>query len=371
MKTFHELFLEILQQEASQGRRLIEEFTLYDMDCLLHPEKVSPVEQEIITFSEEQRGKLAGNLDVSAVLDCVCDEGVDVYALVAPAFAGQFEGLVSPGKLRTACKAIGFKGMIEVALFADILTLKEALEFDKNIKGLSDFQLTSCCCPVWISLIRKEFKDMLSHLPGSVSPMIAAGRVVKKVHPNGVTVFVGPCMAKKNEAKEADLVGAVDYVLTFQEFRDILDMAGLSLEELPMNEREHSSRAGRIYASTGGVSEAVRRTVEQLHPGREIPLNAKQADGIPSCRELIGGIKKGELKANFYEGMACNGGCAGGPLTLIDKEQGKEAVREYGDLAFYQTPLENPYVMEFLSRLGFGTVEDLLAESELFTRKFA
>ena len=92
---------------------------------------------------------------------------------------------------------MGFQGLIEVAVFADILTLKEALEFDANIKKEQDYQLTSCCCPVWIAMIRKVYQELMPHVPGAVSPMVAAGRVVKKLHPEALTVFVGPCMAKK------------------------------------------------------------------------------------------------------------------------------------------------------------------------------
>lgn len=120
-----------------------------------------------------------------------------VYAIIAPAFTGQFGKNATPGRLRSAFKPLGFQGMVEAAVFADILTLKEALEFDTHVKKQGDFQLTSCCCPVWIALIRGIYKDLAPHVPGAVSPMIAAGRVVKKLHPDAVTVFVGPCMAKK------------------------------------------------------------------------------------------------------------------------------------------------------------------------------
>ena len=72
--------------------------------------------------------------------------------------------------LRNAFKAIGFDGMLEVALFADILTLKEALEFDRNIQTEDDFQLTSCCCPVWIAWIKNIYSELISHVPPSVSP---------------------------------------------------------------------------------------------------------------------------------------------------------------------------------------------------------
>lgn len=122
----------------------------------------------------------------------------DVYALIAPAFVGQYEN-ASPGQLRSALKAAGFKGMVEVAVFADILTLKEALEFDKHINSRDDFQLTSCCCPVWIAMIRKIYHELIPHVPGAVSPMIAAGRAVKHIHPDAVTVFIGPCIAKRKK----------------------------------------------------------------------------------------------------------------------------------------------------------------------------
>ena len=141
--------------------------------------------------------------------------------MVAPAFLGQFSEKVTPGKLRTAFQALGFTGMVEVALFADILTLKEALEFDKHVNEEGDYQLTSCCCPIWISMIRKMYHELMPHVPGAVSPMVACGRMIKQLHPDALTVFAGPCLAKKSEAKEPDIAGAVDYVLTFQEIQDI------------------------------------------------------------------------------------------------------------------------------------------------------
>ena len=131
-----------------------------------------------------------------------------------------------------------------MALFADILTMKEALEFDRHINSREDFQLTSCCCPVWIAMIRRVYRELIPHVPGAVSPMIAAGRVVKRLHPDAVTVFVGPCMAKKSEARETDIADAVDYVLTFEEMADIFAAADIRPQELPEKKKEHASRAG-------------------------------------------------------------------------------------------------------------------------------
>ena len=82
---------------------------------------------------------------------------------------------------------------------------------------------------MWLAMIKKLYAGLIPHVPPSVSPMIAAGRTVKKLHPDALTVFVGPCIAKKAEAREPDVAGEVDYVLTFQETMEIFDGLGISL----------------------------------------------------------------------------------------------------------------------------------------------
>lgn len=293
-----------------------------------------------------------------------------VYAIVAPAFIGQFNQDVTPGKLRSAFKSLGFKGMIEVALFADILTLKEALEFDRSVQTEQDFQLTSCCCPVWIGMIRKVYSKLIPHMPASVSPMVACGRSVKKLHPNAAVVFVGPCLAKRAEAREPDVKDAVDYVLTFKEVQELFEICNINPSEFEDLDKEHSSRAGRIYARAGGVSEAVSRTLEKIRKNSNVEVRPVRADGIPACRAMLNDLLHGKRDGNFFEGMGCVGGCVGGPRAMIDKNKGRENVNNYGDGAMYQTPIDNPYVIELLHRLGFDTIESLLDDNDLFTRKF-
>ena len=323
---------------------------------------------DCIDGCEEQ--KLAANTDLLPVLKAVRANTGPTYALIAPAFLGQFSNEVTPGKLRTALKGVGFDGMLEVALFADILTLKEALEFDKNIQTEADYQLTSCCCPMWIGMIRKVYHNLIPHVPGSVSPMVACARAVKIMHPDAITVFIGPCLAKKAEAREADLAGAVDYVLTFQETQNIFDLLGIDPKQMEESDKDHSSMAGRIYARTGGVSEAVKSTVAKLNPKRSITVKTRQADGVPACKAMMNDILAGKGGGNFYEGMGCRGGCVGGPRAVTPAEEGRLAVNAYGDAARYVTPAENPYVIELLHRLGFDTIESLLEKDEIFTRKF-
>lgn len=413
MATFQELYETLLKasiQRGKAGKDAVDhlDYDPHHLDCLLHPEKHPVIWQladcdcpkdapciascEFGAISRQQgvprvaidltpcvgcaacaesckSGKLTASKDIFPALEAVRNAKGLVYALIAPAFQGQFSSGVTPGMLRSAFLKLGFDGMLEVALFADILTLKEAFEFDQNIHKEEDFQLTSCCCPMWIAMIRKIYSHLMPHVPGAVSPMIACGRAVKALHPDAVTIFVGPCLAKKSEAREPDLKGAVDYVLTFEEVRDIFSAAGIDPKKMEDKQRDHSSRAGRIYAHTGGVSEAVRSTVERLNPHRRITVKTQQADGVKSCKEMLAALIDGKTNANFFEGMGCVGGCVGGPKAIIDREQGRENAEAYGRQALYPTPIDNPYVIELLHRLGIDTVEALLEHSDIFTRK--
>lgn len=414
MKTFQELYEHVvkaaLNNEIEKIEKSEKEYDPHQLDCLLNPMKHPIVIQTgICECTGENQSecikrcpfdaisiKPKSGIDINPDLCMGCSECIDgcaseklkastdiipalravrsskelVYAMIAPAFLGQFSEQVTPGKLRTAMKQVGFDGMVEVALFADILTLKEALEFDKNIKEESDFQLTSCCCPMWIAMIKKIYHELMPHVPGAVSPMIACARSIKVLHPQAMTVFIGPCLAKKAEAREHDLAGDVDYVLTFQEIQNIFDALGIHPEQLEESDKDHSSKAGRIYARAGGVSEAVESTVRSINPNRKITVKTKRSDGVPACKAMINELLDGKSDANFYEGMGCRGGCVGGPRSITSVEAGTKAVNEYGEDSPFQNPVENPYVIELLHRLGFDTIESLLENSDIFTRHF-
>jgi iron only hydrogenase large subunit-like protein len=297
---------------------------------------------------------------------------VPVYAIVAPAFIGQFGAEVAPGQIRTALKRLGFYGMVEVALFADILSLKEALEFDEHVRKAGDFVLTSCCCPMWVAMIKKIYHQLIPRISPSVSPMVACGRSIKKIHPEAKVVFIGPCIAKKAEAKEPDVKDAVDYVLTFQELAQVFEVLGINPAAEKEDASEHSSKAGRIYARTGGVSKAVAETLARIRPEKEIKIKAIQADGVRECRKLLQKALNGEIEANFFEGMGCTGGCVGGPKAILEAEQGRDLVNTYGEKAQNSTPADNLYVLEFLKSLGFQEIFELLQgeKSHLFKRNF-
>jgi iron only hydrogenase large subunit-like protein len=316
-------------------------------------------------------GKCIPNCPLGAISDKIefipmtkyLNKNIPVYATVAPAIAGQFGRNVSMGMLRSALKTIGFTDMIEVAMFADMVTLKEADEFNNLIKTEDDFLITSCCCPVWVNLLTKHYGKLAQRLTRTVSPMIASGRIVKTIFPNSITVFIGPCIAKKAEAKQPELKGAIDYVLTFSELDQIFKALEIDPSKMENDHKEQSSYGGRVYARTGGVSEAVKITVDRIDPHRTVKFDAVQAEGVEECRKLLEELKNNRVKANFIEGMGCKGGCVGGPRRNIDVAEGEKLVNEYGSLSPTNNPIDNDAVkrlMKYLKDLEEGSFEQLL-----------
>jgi len=296
-----------------------------------------------------------------------------VIAAVAPAISGQFGDDVSLDMLREAFIKAGFADMVEVAFAADMLSIKESVEFDKHVNNSDDLLITSCCCPMWVGMLKKVYSDLVKDVSPSVSPMIAMARVLKKLSPDTKVVFVGPCIAKKAEAKDKDLVGDVDYVLTFQELKVIFDALHIDPGEMKgIPSLEYASRGGRLYARTGGVSEAIGDIVLELYPDKYRFFKAVQANGVVECKELLKKAQNKEIDATFLEGMGCIGGCVGGPKRLIDKEKGKEAV----DKVAYKSPVKvatHSHVMdEVLGRIGITSLKDFEnpEKIEIFEREF-
>ena len=190
--------------------------------------------------------------------------------------------------------------MVEVAVFADILTLKEALEFDRHVNRDTDFLLTE------LLLSGLGVHDP-QYLRGTGTAYAGGGVSDDRCGQGGEKDASGcchrvyrsvPCQEKRRQ-KEPDICDAIDVVLTFQETAMLFEAMGIAPQQME-DASEHSSGAGRIYARTGGVSEAVVRTVEQLHPGRKIAVRPMQADGGKACKQMIEAIQAGKTEANFF-----------------------------------------------------------------------
>lgn len=296
-----------------------------------------------------------------------------IIAAVAPAISGQFGNNVTINQLRAAFKKIGFTDMIEVAFFADMLTLKEAIEFDHHVKSEKDFMITSCCCPMWVGMLKRVYNNLVKYVSPSISPMIAAGRVLKKLNSNCKVVFIGPCIAKKAESKEKDLIDDIDFVLTFAELKDIFD--ALSIDPSIMKEdlsSEYASKGGRLYARSGGVSIAVKDVVERLFPEKHNLFKSVQASGVKECKDILNKAQSGEISSNFIEGMGCVGGCVGGPKAIIPKEKGTEYVDSFAESSAVKTPIDSSCMNDILKKIGIDSTCDFKNESkiEIFERRF-
>jgi len=311
-------------------------------------------------------GALADKIEFLPVVNLLKEAKIPVYAAVAPAITGQFGQDVTMGQLRTAFKVMGFTDMVEVAMFADILTIKEAVEFDNLVKTEKDFFLTSCCCPVWFNMVKKNYPEMYKYMSPSVSPMIASGRILKKLYPDAKVVFMAPCIAKKAEIKENDVAGAIDYVINFRELKEIFDALDIRLEKLPSDDVDHASLGGRLYARTGGVSFSVKTVVNRLEPRRVIKLKAKKVDGAKKCKDILEQLNSGQtIDANFIEGMGCIGGCVGGPRTNIDRDAGKDKVNDFAEESFILTPFDNQNIIKILEQLNVGSLDNMMENEEL------
>ncbi|MHC6181443.1 [Fe-Fe] hydrogenase large subunit C-terminal domain-containing protein [Clostridium sp. JNZ X4-2] len=289
-----------------------------------------------------------------------------VIAIVAPAIIGQFGNNVSMDQLRSAFKKLGFTDMIEVAFFADMLTLKEAIEFDNYVKDEKDLMITSCCCPMWVGMLKKIYNNLIKYVSPSVSPMAAGGRILKKLNPNCKVVFIGPCIAKKSEAKEKDIIHDIDFVLTFSEVKDIFDTLNIYPYKLQGEpSMEYASRGGRLYARTGGVSIAVSEAVERIFPEKYKLFKAIKANGVKECKSILTKAQNGEIEANFIEGMGCIGGCVGGPKALIPKEEGKIHVDKFAQNSKIKVSIDSDCMNKILDMIGVHSIEDFKDENKI------
>ena len=268
-------------------------------------------------------------------------KGDKVIAIVAPAFIGQFSGMVSPGKLVTAMKMLGFNSVVEVAIGADMCTIEEAKDFLEKVPTEQDYMATSCC-PAWHSMIEKLYPGEMNKISMTLTPMVFTARLMKKEHHGCKVVFVGPCAAKKLEAIRETIRSDVDFVLTFEELMGMFEAKEIDFASIPDSEGlNEGTAAGRGFAVAGGVAQAVADLVKKEHPDMEV--KTARAEGLRDCRKLITMAKAGKYKGYLLEGMACPGGCVAGAGTILPIEKAQKFVEKYSREAASASPLESPY----------------------------
>ena len=237
-----------------------------------------------------------------------------VYVSLAPSFIANYEG-VGINSMRKSLKKLGFADVEETALGATVVKN----EYDRLLREEKrDIVISSCCHTVNL-LIQKYFPKELPYLADVLSPMQAHCADLKKRHPNAKTVFIGPCVAKKDEAQHYE--GIVDAVLTFEELTEWLNQEGITLEKETDSQEE--SRA-RFFPTTGGILKTMNLDV----PGYQYMA----IDGIENCISALKDIENGNINHAFIEMSSCVGSCVGGPVM---EKYHLSPVREYLAVAEY------------------------------------
>ena len=245
-----------------------------------------------------------------------------LYAVVAPSISSQFT-YAKLGQVVTGLKNLGFHDVIEAALGADMVAKAESAELAE--KGF----LTSSCCPAFVSYVKSAFPDLEKHISHNLSPMATIAKYIKETTKDVKIVFIGPCTAKKAEVQLERVKPYVDAVLTFEELQALFDSRDMDLTTLEEGVLDNASYFGRIFARSGGLSDAVAEGLKEQKLD-DFELNACACDGIEECKMALQKKSRNLLKANFIEGMACVGGCIGGAGCLTHGEKNKNQVDKYG-----------------------------------------
>ncbi|MBR3179651.1 MAG: 4Fe-4S dicluster domain-containing protein [Clostridia bacterium] len=254
-------------------------------------------------------GAIGSKIYAVNVIQAIRD-GKRVIAMCAPATEGQFGKSINMAAIRSALKKAGFADMVEVGLGGDMTAAYEAIEWIEARK--EGRIMTTSCCPAFISMLRHHFPKIYEQNKSStVSPMVAVSRYLKYLDPECVTVFIGPCIAKKGETLNELIKDTPDYAMTYGEFVAMLDAKDIAIEPIEEDYQE-SSLFGKRFAGSGGVAGAVMEVMKELGEDTS-DIRLMTCAGGDECKKAMGLLKAGKLNVDFVEGMICPGGCVGGP----------------------------------------------------------
>lgn len=234
-------------------------------------------------------------------------QGHKTIISIAPSYLGVLD-FDSPGQVVDALHKLGFSEVRETAEGAAMVTD----EYKKILRGKKMTNIITTCCPSINDLVEKYYPDCVHLLAPVVSPMVAHGRYIKKLYGDDVkVVFLGPCIAKKQEAVGDERVfGAIDAILTFEELAIWLEQAGIQIgacQDMPMGNPD--PKINRIYPVSGGIIQSVvaEEDADTYHK--------VYVDGLSNCMEMLESLQRGELDHCFIEANVCEGGCTKGPAS--------------------------------------------------------
>lgn len=251
-----------------------------------------------------------------------------IVALYAPAIAAQFKA--APGQLEAALKAAGFDRVWEVAIGADICADNEAREFEERM-ARGDKMMTSSCCPAYVRAVRRHVPALTECISETKTPMHYTAELAKKADPGCITVFIGPCLAKRREGFDDEMV---DYVLSTLDLESLfiakeIDVSKMQPEEISII----PTASGRNFAKSGGVAEAVEVRLKDKSILRAAKINGLTKSGMKMLN-AYGMINSGKIPSkpdtpNLIEVMACEGGCIGGPSIIKNVKEAEVQLQKY------------------------------------------
>ena len=378
-------------------------------------------------------GALRENDETQKVWDAIADDSKHVVVSVAPAIRAtlgeEFDmplGSMVKGKIAAALRRMGFDGVFDLDVTADLTILEEGTEFLERLQNGGTLPLITSCSPGWIKYCEHYFPDFIPNLSSCKSPQQMFGAVIKtyyaqkmKINPKDIfMVNIIPCTAKKFETgrEDQDAAGAgipdVDVALTTRELAKMIKEAGIMFTKLPDEEFDEpfgiATGAGVIFGATGGVMEAALRTVVELVTGKELEkpdfmevrgfdgikeatydvggteVKVAVASGLANAKKLLEAVRSGEKKYHFIEIMACPGGClnGGGQPHLPDAvrnaidykaARAKAIYREDMDLPFrksHESPVIKTLYDEFFEKPGSHKAHNILHTSYVARPKY-
>ncbi len=264
--------------------------------------------------------------------------GDKVIVSLAPSFIANYEG-IGIESMREALKKLGFYDVEETAIGATIVKN----EYERMLKeGNKDILISSCCHSVNL-LIQKYFPEQLQYLADVMSPMQAHCYDIKKRYPDAKTVFIGPCVAKKDEASHYE--GIVDAVLTYEELTNWLINEKI---ELKQDIDDYEKSKARFFPTTGGILKTMTQDLKEY--------TYLAIDGTENCINALKDIQSGKIHKCFIEMSSCIGSCVGGPVM---EKYHKAPVQSYNAVARYagKEDFEVNQPESFELRKFFTTIE--------------
>jgi len=254
----------------------------------------------------------------------------NVVAMYAPAVAAQFR--VEPGRLEGALLAAGFSNVLEVALGADITAEKEAAEFTERMEK-GEKMMTTSCCPAFVRTVRLHVPELANCVSDTRTPMHYTAEIAKNKYPGCITVFIGPCLAKRREGIDDDFV---DYVISIEELGALFVAKEIDVAQAtPAPGEKLPTSSGRNFARSGGVAQAVRARLKDPSILRETVIDGLDKEGMKRLAEF-GKINTGKLPytegtPNLIEVMTCQGGCIAGPSVVTNTKVALMQLAKYAD----------------------------------------